>query len=664
MKKNFRVPAFSITNFASDYDLTTNSSNLVKFMKKNNIDNLQDLLSRSTEDLEWYWDKVREDLDIRWKQPYSKVIDTSRGAPWAEWFIGGKCNIVDNIVQKNIEKHPDKTAFIFVNRYGIKEKLTFRELEFRIRVFTLALKEMGVKRGDVLGIYLPMRSESFIAIYSISTLGAIHVPIFSGFGKLALEQRLVDSNSKFLITSETMERRGKTIILKDHWKDIFRNTKVQKVILVDDGDGRSEYPSRLDNIFSYSLMYDKSLNELDKNSGSDSEIMYSKDPLFYLYTSGTTGKPKGTIQTHGGFSIFSAQQAAYLIDLKHSDTMFWYADIGWITGQTWVVYGAPIMGASTVVFEDTLDFPTTDFWAKQIEKLRVTIFGAAPTAIRQFMQNKIQGISYDFSSLRLLASTGERLNTEAWVWYFKNIGNSNCPIINLSGGTEVGGAILSMLPVLKNTPSSVGIPVPGFDVDIYNEEGKSVDSGNLVIKKPWPAMTRGLLNDDERYITTYWSRFPNVWYHGDKVMVDDQNMWYILGRVDDVIKISGHRIDPSEIEEILTSHPNIVESAAVSIPDEVTGESIYLFCILRDTTITDHQESALKECLKVLLTQKIGKFLLPKNIGFVGELPKNRSGKILRRLIRQKLVNNDIARDDLLLVENPESLDAISQCIY
>lgn len=664
MKKNFRVPSFSITNFTSDYGLTTNSSNLVKFMKKNNIDNLQDLLSRSTEDLEWYWDKVREDLDIRWKQPYSKVIDTSRGAPWAEWFIGGKCNIVDNIVQKNIEKHPDKTAFIFVNRYGIKEKLTFRELEFRIRVFTLALKKMGVKRGDVLGIYLPMRSESFIAIYSISTLGAIHVPIFSGFGKLALEQRLVDSNAKFLITSETMERRGKTIILKDHWKDIFRNTKVQKVILVDDGDGRSEYPSRLDNIFSYSLLYDKSLNDLDKNSGFDSEIMNSKDPLFFLYTSGTTGKPKGTIQTHGGFSIFSAQQAAYLIDLKHSDTMLWYADIGWITGQTWVVYGAPIMGASTVVFEDTLDFPTTDFWAKQIEKLRVTIFGAAPTAIRQFMQNKIQGINYDFSSLRLLASTGERLNTEAWVWYFKDIGNSKCPIINLSGGTEVGGAILSMLPVLKNTPSSVGIPVPGFDVDIYNEEGKSVDSGNLVIKKPWPAMTRGLLNDDERYITTYWSRFPNVWYHGDKAMVDDQNMWYILGRVDDVIKISGHRIDPSEIEEILTSHPNVVESAAVSIPDEVTGESIYLFCILRDTTITDHQESAIKDCLNGLLTQKIGKFLLPKNIGFVGELPKNRSGKILRRLIRQKLVNNEIARDDLLLVENPESLDAISQALY
>lgn len=658
MKKNFQVPSFSINNFTSSTNLT--NSNLVAFMKKNNIDTLQDLLTQSTKELEWYWNKVSEDLDIRWKQPYSKVIDTSRGVPWAEWFIGGKCNIIDNIVQKNIEKHPDKMAFIFVNRHGIKETLTFRDLEFRIRVFTLALKNIGVRRGDVIGIYLPMRSESFIALYSISSLGAIHVPVFSGFGKLALEQRLIDSNSKFLITSETMQRRGKTIALRDHWKDVFRNTNVQKVVLVDDAnDGFRHH-----NIFSYNHIYDMSLNSFDKNYKFDSEIMESNDPLFYLYTSGTTGKPKGTIQTHGGFSIFSAQQAAYLIDLKSSDTMFWYADIGWITGQTWVVYGSPMMGACTIVFEDTLDYPTKDFWAKQIEKLKVTIFGAAPTAIRQFMQNNIEGSNYDFGSLRLLASTGERLNKEAWDWYFKNVGNNRCPIINLSGGTEIGGAILSMLPVLSNIPSSVGIPVPGFDVDIFNEDGKSVNTGYLVIKKPWPAMTKGLLNDDERYIKTYWSRFSNVWYHGDKVMVDEQNMWYILGRVDDVIKISGHRIDPSEIEEILTSHPNVVESAAVSIPNEVTGESVYVFCTLGGAAMTDQQVSNLKESLNRLLTEKIGKFLLPKDISFVGELPKNRAGKILRRLIRQKLVNSNIANDDLLLVENPESLTDIHAKIY
>jgi acetyl-CoA synthetase len=658
MTKNLRVPPFSINNF--DTSGLASSNNLIGFMRKNNIDSLHDLLYKSTEDLEWYWDKVNDDLNIRWKQPYSKVIDTRGGIPWTDWFIGGKCNIVDNIIQKNIEKHPDKIAFIFVNQNGIKEKLSYRDLEFRVQIFTRALKNIGIKKGDVIGIYLPPRSESFIAIYSISTLGAIHVPVFSGFGKSALEKRLIDSNSKFLITSKSMERRGKVIKLEDHWKDVFRNTNVKKVILVDDDDINNISKSlNHDSIFSFNHIYDNSLNSFDKNLKIESEAMNSQEPLFYLYTSGTTGKPKGTIQTHAGFSVFSAHQAAYLLDLKDSDTMFWYADIGWITGQTWVVYGSPIIGASTVVFEDTLDHPTVDLWARQIENLKVTIFGAAPTAIRQFMRNNIKVSDYAFDSLRLLATTGERLNKEAWDWFFKYVGNNKCPIINLSGGTEIGGAILSMLSFLGNVPTSVGVPVPGFDVDIYDEEGKSVDSGYLVIKKPWPAMTRGLLNDDDRYIKTYWSRFPNAWYHGDKVMIDKQNLWYISGRVDDVIKVAGHRIDPSEIEELLTSHSDIVESAAVSIPDEVTGESIYVFCVLRDFKKTDDQMFSIKENLKRLLSEKIGKFILPNDIYFVSELPKNRAGKTLRRLIRQKLLYGEITSDDLLIVENPDSLKAI-----
>lgn len=662
MTDNLRVPSFSLDDLAtSDF---TNMSNLITFMRKNNLASLHDLLLESTKNPEWYWDRVNDDLDIKWKQRYSKVIDAQGGIPCTDWFIGGKCNIVDNIVQKNVEKNPDKIAFIFVNQYGIKEKLTFRDLEFRVRVFSMALKNIGVQKGDVIGIYLPMRSESFIAIYSISMLGAIHVPIFSGFGKLALEQRLIDSNSKFLITSKFMERRGKIIKLQDHWKDVFRNTNVKKVILVDDDDNTNSVgitSKSLDhaNIFSYNNIYDDSLNRLDKNSKLESETMDSKDPLFYLYTSGTTGKPKGTIQTHGGFSIFSAHQASYLIDLKQNDTMLWYADIGWITGQTWVVYGSPMIGACTVVFEDTLDHPTLDFWARQIENLKVTIFGAAPTAIRQFMRNEIKVSNYAFDSLRLLATTGERLNKEAWDWFFKYVGNNKCPIINLSGGTEVGGAILSTLPFLGNVPTSVGVPVPGFDVDIYNEEGESVDNGYLVIKQPWPAMTRGLLNDDDRYIKTYWSRFPNIWYHGDKVMIDKQNMWYILGRADDMIKVAGHRIDPSEIEEILTSYSEVIESAAVSIPDEVTGESVHVFCVLRDFKKTPKQIFIIKENLQELLREKIGKFLLPKEIHFVNDLPKNRAGKTLRRLLRQKLVGEEITNDDLLIVENPDSLKDI-----
>jgi len=349
-----------------------------------------------------------------------------------------------------------------------------------------------------------------------------------------------------------------------------------------------------------------------------------------------------------------------LIDLKSTDTIFWYADIGWITGQTWIVYGSPIVGSTAVIFEDTLDFPYVDYWAKQVDDLHVTIFGAAPTAIRQFMRNNLDFSKFHFSSLRLLVSTGERLNKETWDWYFSKVGNNRCPVINLSGGTEIGGAILSMLPFLDNIPTSVGVPVPGLDVDILNDKGKSVDDGYLVIRNPWPGMTKGLLNDEERYLHTYWSKFPNIWSHGDKVRTDSQNMCYISGRVDDVMKISGHRIDPSEIEEVLTSYSGIVESAAVSIPDELTGESVCIFCVLNNADITNQTNSSIKKDLEKLLISRIGKFLLPKAIYFVNELPKNRSGKILRRLMRKKLLDIEISKDDLLLVENPESLGSFS----
>ena len=391
-----------------------------------------------------------------------------KGLPWCEWFIGGKCNIIDNVIQSNLNKHPFKTAFIFVNHDGIKENLTFMELELRVNVFARALQDIGVKKGDVVGIYLPMRMESFVAIYAISKLGAVHVPIFSGFGKTALEQRLVDSNSSYLITSDFFHRRGRVINLRSHWEDVLSNTFVKKIIVSETGEPVFDNTSN-DRLFSFKRIYNEAFNKYDSNSKFEAEIMDSGDPLFILYTSGTTGKPKGTIQTHGGFSIFSAHQSSYLIDLKSTDIIFWYADLGWITGQTWIMYGSPIIGSTAVIFEDTLDFPYVDYWAKQVDDLHVTIFGAAPTAIRQFMRNNIDFSKFHFSSLRLLVSTGERLNKEAWDWYFSKIGNNRCPIINLSGGTEIGGAILSMLPFLDNVPTSVGVPVPGLDVDILND---------------------------------------------------------------------------------------------------------------------------------------------------------------------------------------------------
>ncbi len=656
MVKKLKVPYYSISSSKSE---RTKDNNLIRFMEKNNIDTLEDLLLKSIDNVEWYWRAVNDDLGIKWSEPFKKVVDVQKGLPWCEWFIGGKCNIIDNVIQSNLNKHPFKTAFIFVNHDGIKENLTFMELELRVNVFARALQDIGVKKGDVVGIYLPMRMESFVAIYAISKLGAVHVPIFSGFGKTALEQRLVDSNSSYLITSDFFHRRGRVINLRSHWEDVLSNTFVKKIIVSETGEPVFDNTSN-DRLFSFKRIYNEAFNKYDSNSKFKAEIMDSGDPLFILYTSGTTGKPKGTIQTHGGFSIFSAHQSSYLIDLKSTDIIFWYADLGWITGQTWIMYGSPIIGSTAVIFEDTLDFPYVDYWAKQVDDLHVTIFGAAPTAIRQFMRNNIDFSKFHFSSLRLLVSTGERLNKEAWDWYFSKIGNNRCPIINLSGGTEIGGAILSMLPFLDNVPTSVGVPVPGLDVDILNDQGKSVDDGYLVIRNPWPAMTKGLLNDDEKYLYTYWSKFPNIWNHGDRVRTDSQNMWYISGRVDDVMKISGHRIDPSEIEEVLTSYSGIAESAVVGVPDQLSGESVCVFCVLNNVDITNRTNSSIKQDLENLLISRIGKFLLPKAIYFVNDLPKNRSGKILRRLMRKKLLDIDISNDDLLLVENPESLRSIS----
>jgi acetyl-CoA synthetase len=655
MVKKLRVPYYSINSSKSEL---TKDNNLIRFMKKNRIDTLEELLLKSIENIEWYWNAVNDDLGIKWRKPFDKVVDVQKGLPWCEWFVGGKCNIIDNVIQNNINKHPNKIAFIFVNPYGIKKKLSFKDLEMRVNVFASALKDIGVKKGDVVGIYLPMKMESFVALYAISKLGAVHVPIFSGFGKSALEQRLIDSNSSYLITSDFFQRRGRVINLRTHWEDVLSNTFVKKIIVSETEDAVSNYPSN-DKVISFKRIYDEAFRKYDPNRKFEAELMESNEPLFILYTSGTTGKPKGTIQTHGGFSIFSAHQSSYLIDLKSDDTILWYADLGWITGQTWIVYGSPIIGSTAVIFEDTLDYPYIDYWAKQVDDLNITIFGAAPTAIRQFMRNNIDFSKFNFSSLRLLVSTGERLNKDAWDWYFSKVGNNRCPVINLSGGTEIGGAILSMLPFLDNVPTSVGVPVPGLDVDILDDQGNSVNDGYLVIRNPWPGMTRGILNDEERYMHTYWSKFPNIWNHGDKVRTDSQNMWYISGRVDDVMKISGHRIDPSEIEEVLTSYSGIVESAAVGIPDDLTGESVCIFCVL-NTADMAKRTNALKKDLEKLLTSRIGKFLLPKSIYFVNELPKNRSGKILRRLMRKKLLDIEISKDELLLVENPESLKSFT----
>lgn len=614
-------------------------SNIARFMNRHGISGWRQLVEKANSDIGWYWDAVNEDLSIDWFQRYDKTFDSSAGIPWTKWFVNGKCNIVANAVDKHAKSQPDKVAYIFADEHGSK-KITYGELDEQVSRLAGALAGAGIKKGDVVAIYMPMIPEAFYAIFACSKMGAVHTTIFSGFSAQALRSRLIDSNAKLLITADTVSRRGKEIHLAGQWQKAVQGTKVRRIITV----GRD---------------YQDFVKSAPR---AKTEVMDAEDPLFILYTSGTTGEPKGTLQVHGGFTVVAAQQAAYLIDMKPDDVLFWYADIGWITGQVWVVYGSPIIGGTALVYDNTLDYPTADAWCRLIEDHKVSIFGAAPTAIRLFMKKNVQAGNYDFSSLRVLAATGEPINAEAWQWYFENVGKKRCPVINLSGGTEIGGAILSALPVMPLKECTVGCQIPGFDADVFDDSGKRASEGYLVIKKPWPSMTRGLLNNPGRFIDTYWSKYKDVWYHGDIVLVDPDGLWYMRGRADDVIKVAGHRIGTAEVEAAAASHPAVAEAVAVGRPDELKGEAIVVCVVVKDDgshSTNGNNNNNLKQEIIRCVEGSIGKFARPEEVRIVAELPKTRTGKLVRRLVRAKVAGENIASQDLSTVENPWSLDGI-----
>lgn len=609
-------------------------SNVARFMKKHRISDYQELVRRANSDIGWYWDAVNEDLGLEWHRKYDRVFDSSAGLPWTKWFLGGKCNIISNAIDRHAKVHPDKTAYIFAGESG-SMKVTYGQLDYEVGRLASALKEAGIGRGEVVGIYLPMVPEAFYATFACSKIGAVHATVFSGFSAAALKERLADSGAKMLITADVARRRGRDIDLKSQWSRAIEGTKVSRVVSA--GGAHDDYK-----------------DFVKGHASCQTEVMDSEDPLFILYTSGTTGRPKGTMQVHGGFTAVAAQQAAYLVDMKPDDVLYWYADIGWITGQVWVVYGSPLVGCTAVVYEDALDYPDVSTWSRLVEQHKVSIFGVAPTAIRMFMKAGIPEKA-DLSSLRMLACTGEPINREAWNWFYDKVGGKRCPVINLSGGTEIGGAILSALPVMRLKECTVGVPIPGFDADVFDDEGRPASEGYLVIKKPWPSMTRGILNDPDRFITTYWSKYKDVWYHGDIVLVNSDGLWYMRGRADDIIKVSGHRIGTAEVEAAVSSHLAVTEAVAVGKPDDLKGEVIVVCAVVK--------EGFSKEALRAEITRRvedaIGRFARPDEVRFVAELPKTRTGKLMRRLVRARVAGENMDGQDLSTVENPDSLDAI-----
>ena len=618
-------------------------------MQKHDISSLEELSQKAKSDLEWFWQSVDKDIGLVWDVPYTKTLDVSKGIAWAKWFVDGKTNIYKSSVEKFAKQNPQKIAYYFVSEDARTSKISYLELDSKVSKLANGLKSLGVKKGDVIAIYLPMIEEAIIAILAASKIGAIQTVIFSGYSTESLQIRLQDCKAKILFVSDGFYRKGKPVSQKQTSEIVLKDNTVEKIIVVS-YKGIDNYEESEKIIFYEKLVSSQSII-------CNTEILDSEDPLFILYTSGTTGMPKGVIHTHGGFSVFAGHQAAYLIDMNQNDTLFWPADIGWITGLVWNVYGLLIMGASAVIYDGALDFPTIDRIWKMLSDYKITIFGISPTAVRLFKKNNVEPLkSYSLDKIKNIPTTGEPLDEDSWWWLFEKVGNKKIPIMNLSGGTEIGGAMLSVFPGMKLKPTTVGIPVPGMDLDVFDDDGNSIQkqNGYLVIKSPWPAMSRGLLNDNARYLETYWSRFENVWFHGDYVFVDEDNLWYMRGRTDDVMNISGHRMSTAEIEHTVISHKKVSDAASIAIPDELTGEAIVVFFVTDDKS-----EIGLESEISDYVSEKIGKVARPKFVFQLSDLPKTRTGKIMRRLLKLKLLGKDLG--DLSSLENPNILDEVPQ---
>ncbi len=624
------------------------NSNIFKFMKINNVSTLKELSHKANSDLGQFWKDVEKYFAIEWDKPYQNVLDVSKGLPWCKWFVDGKTNIYKSSVEKYCKLYPNKTAYTFVSEDGRISKTTYSDLDKKVSKLANALKSLGVQKGDVVAIYLPMIEESILAILASAKIGAVQTVIFSGYSSESLQIRLHDCKAKILFTSDGFQRKGKLISQKKTVKEATKKINIKKIIVP--YKGIDSYEKSDDVIFYNDLI-------LHQSESCSTEITDSQDPLFILYTSGTTGKPKGVVQVHGGFSVFAAYQAGFLIDTTENDVVLWPADIGWITGLVWNVYGLLLSGASAVIYDGALDYPNFNRIWEMLQEFKATIFGISPTAVRLFKKNNIQPLNlYLLDKIKNIPTTGEPLDEDSWRWLYEKVGNKKIPIMNLSGGTEIGGAMLSVFPGMKLKPTTVGIPCPGMNLDVFDEKGNSLreENGFLVVKSPWPAMTRGLLNDNQRYLDTYWSRFENIWFHGDYVLVDSDGLWYMKGRADDVINVSGHRMSPAEIEQTAISHEKISDAASIAIPDDITGEAIILFIVQEG-----NKEPGLTAEISDFISQKIGKLARPKLVFLLSDLPKTRTGKIMRRLLKAKLLGLDLG--DLSPLENPQVLEEITK---
>jgi acetyl-CoA synthetase len=630
-------------------------ANVTRFMRAHGIGDYNDLVRRSQDDIEWFWDAAVKDLGIDFFQPYDSILDDSKGPAWPRWFVGGRINLTYNCVDRHAANADAATrpALVWEGEDGGVRTVTYEEMAAHVNRIANGLNALGVKQGDAVGVYMPMVPEAVMAAYAIAKIGAIYMPIFSGFGAPAVATRLNDASAKVLVTADGFLRRGQKVSMKETAAEaVAESPSIEHVIVY------SRFGENLSFSESREMSWDAAFG--DQSSDLEALELDPETPFMIAYTSGTTGKPKGSVHVHGGFLVKIAQEVAYQLDAKPDDLLYWVTDMGWIMGPLEMV-GGHANGAAVFMFEGAPNYPKPDRLWEMIERHGVTILGISPTLVRALMPAGEDVVrAHDLSSLRILGSTGEPWNPEPYKWFSDVVGQGRCPIMNLSGGTEVGACFLGQAPVVPTKNSSLGTPSLGMAMDVFDSEGNPVrgEVGELVCTKPWPAQTRGFWKSPERYIDTYWNRWPDVWVHGDWASIDSDGYWFLHGRSDDTLNIAGKRIGPAEYESAAVNHPAVIECAAIGVPDEIKGTAVWCFCILRPDA--EGSDDLAKEVKKVI-SDELGKAFAPSVIKFVEELPKTRSAKILRRAIRARVVGEEPG--DLSSLENPGALEAIDKVL-
>ncbi|SMF52522.1 acetate--CoA ligase [Pseudobacteriovorax antillogorgiicola] len=610
------------------------------------------LWKASCDDPERFWGEQAKNL-LHWQEDFTQVLDWK--APYARWFDGGKLNVSENCLDRHLDKLGDKPAIIWEGEPGDKATYTYRELHQAVCRCANALSDMGIQAGDTVSLYMPMIPELAIAVLACARIGAIHSVVFAGFSAEALAERNRDASAKLVITADALWRRGNELALKDTVDEALRiYDKVDKVLVVRRTGRSINWDSGRDHWWHDTV---EKANADHKAQGFPSE-----QALFILYTSGSTGKPKGILHTSAGYLLGTTLSSRYIFDLKDDDVYWCTADVGWITGHSYVVYGPLSNGATIFMYEGAPDFPHQGRFWELIERYKISIFYTAPTAIRAFMKWGEDAIEpFDLSSLRLLGTVGEPINPEAWMWFRETIGKDKCPIVDTWWQTETGSIMISPLPGATPTvPGTATKPFFGIQPDIVDQDGQSLadnQGGYLVIRKPWPSMLRTIHGDSERYEKTYWSHFKSLYFTGDGARRDEKGNFWIMGRIDDVLNVAGHRLSTMEIESALVSHPHVAEAAVVGKADDVKGQAIACFVTLHDHELGD---PALNQSLKDHVVQHIGALARPETIIFTKALPKTRSGKIMRRLLRDVAAGEE-AQGDMTTLEDSSILEDLKE---